>query len=86
MIIIYSADAAGRLFTDRKQRAYIDAELLREKATSARTAATLDRIAARLCFSSFDALANLARCHGVTADTLESWIISGTAADNLKRL
>lgn len=80
MIMIYSADAAGRLYTDPKQRAYIDADLLQEKATFTRTAAVLDRIAAVLGYPSFDALRTYTRCTGVTEDTLMSWILSGNTA------
>ena len=83
MIMIYSADADGRLFTDPKQRAYIDAELLRKKATATRIAAVLDRIARALGFPCFDSLDTFARCRGVTHDLLMSWILSGTVAENL---
>ena len=83
MITIYSVDAAGRLFTDRKQRAYIDADLLREKATAAKTAAVLDNIARVLGYGSFAALDTFARCSGMTHDVLLDLIISGKIADAL---
>lgn len=87
MIMIYSADAAtGRLYTDPKQRAYIDAELLQEKATLTRTAAVLDRISVLLGFLSFEALDTYARCNGITKDVLMSWILSGEIAAVLHRL
>jgi len=47
MITIYSVDAEGRLFTDPKQHFYVDAEVLRKKATLLRTYAVLDQIARR---------------------------------------
>ena len=85
MITIYST-TAGKLFTDPKQRAYIDAELLQEKAIAVRTAAVLDRIAAILGYQSFDALDTYARCNGVTRDVLIRWILSGEISAALNRL
>lgn len=86
MIIIYSADSAGRLFTDPKRRAYVDADLLREKATAVKTAAVLDRIARLLGFDSFQAMDCYTRCCGVTQPVLMDLIITGKIADALRRL
>ena len=83
MITIYSVDAAGRLFTDPKQRAYIDASLLQEKATAIRTAAVLDRIARVLGYTSFNDLDTYARCSGITPDVLLDLILSGKITDVL---
>ena len=76
MITIYSTDG-DRLYTDPKQRFYIDAELLREKARLTRTEYLLNQIAQRLGYKSFSELDTFLSCSGVTADVLESWILSG---------
>lgn len=86
MIMIYSTDSNGRLFTDPKQHFYVDADLLREKAVALRTVAVLNQIAARLGYPSFDALDTFARCRGVTHDSLMRWILSGTVAENVSHL
>ena len=86
MITIYSADNAGRLFTDKKGHFYIDGELLREKATASRIAYTLDRIANILGYKSFSDLETFTRCAGVTRSVLLTWIESGTIADKLRHL
>lgn len=85
MITIYSADS-GRLYTDPKKRAYIDSDLLKEKAVILRTEAVLNRIAILLGFRSFDSLRSHTRCCGVTEDVLMNWILSGEIADRLNRL
>lgn len=86
MITIYSADTSGRLYTDRKQRAYIDAALLREKACAIKTAAVLDKIARVLGFDSFETLDTFTRCSGMTREVLLDLIVSGKIADALPRL
>lgn len=86
MITIYSVDDAGRLFTDPKQRAYIDASLLQEKAVAVKTAAVLDRIARVLGFDSFGYLDSFTRCRGITTDVLLDLITSGKIADVLRTL
>lgn len=86
MITIYSADAEGRLYTDPKQHYYIDADLLREKARLVRTEYLLNQIAKRLDYKSFDSLDTFLRCSGVTAETRDSWILSGTLAQNASRI
>jgi len=84
MITIYSADAAGRLFTDPKQHFYVDADLLREKAVALRSAVILDQIARCLGFPTFNALRTTAVTRGITEPTLMRWILSGTIAENMK--
>lgn len=84
MITIYSADSAGRLFTDPKKHFFIDADLLRERATILRTRAVLNRIAQILGYDSYESLSTSAVCRGITADVLMKWILSGTIADNMK--
>ena len=84
MITIYSADAAGRLFTDPKQHFYVDADLLREKAVALRSAVILDQIARCLGFPTFDALRTSAVTRGITEPTLMRWILFGTIAENMK--
>ena len=84
MITIYSVDADGRLFTDPKQHFYVDAEVLRKKATLLRTYAVLDQIARRLGYRSFDSLRTSAITRGITDAVLLRWILAGTAANNLK--
>lgn len=86
MITIYSVDSDGRLFTDPKQRAYIDASLLQEKATAVKTAAVLDAIARVFGYRSFASLDAFTRCCGITQDVLMDLIISGKLADVLRRL
>lgn len=84
MIMIYSANPeTGALFTDEKKHFYIDTELLQEKALALRTNYLLDRIAKTVGFTGFDELDTYLRCSGVTADVLDSWIMSGTLAENL---
>lgn len=85
MITIYST-SAGKLFTDPKCRAYIDADLLKEKAVAVRIGVTLDRIARILGYPDFDSLRTFTRCNGVTEETLMSWILTGKIADNLHYL
>lgn len=82
MIMIYSTDGE-KLFTDPKQHFYIDAELLREKARLTRTEYLLNQIAQRLGYKSFSELDTFLSCSGITADVLESWILSGNLAQNL---
>ena len=77
MIIIYSTDTSGNLYTDPKQRAYITPEMLQEKALAVKISATLDNIARAIGYNSFDSLRTFTRCCGVTEDTLQSWIMSG---------
>ena len=86
MITIYSADNAGRLFTDEKKHFYIDGELLREKAISSRIACTIDRLSVLLGYKSFSDLETFARCAGVTRSVLLAWIESGTIADKLRHI
>lgn len=86
MITIYSADNAGRLFTDEKKHFFVDGELLREKATACRIAYTLDRIAILLGYKSFSDLETHTRCAGVTRSVLLAWIYSGTIADKLRHI
>ena len=85
MIIIHSVDSNGRLFTDKKQHFYIDADLLRERAAGIRERFLLDKIASVLGWSSFDELDTFARCNGATRDVLMYWIISGTVPAFLRR-
>lgn len=85
MITIYST-ADGKLFTDPKERAYIDAELLFEKKIAVKREAILNEIAQTLGYTSIDALRTFTRCHGVTESTLIDWILTDAIADNLKRL
>ena len=82
MITIYST-SEGKLFTDRKEHFYIDAELLKEKAIAVKTAAILNRIAQTLGFQSMDSLRTYTRCKGVTEELLMDWILSGKIADAL---
>lgn len=85
MIMIYSVDSDGRLFTDPKQHFYIDADLLRERAAIRKEQAILDRIAAILGWPDFDSLDTYGRCSGIAPDTLMDWIRTGTVASNLGR-
>lgn len=82
MITIYST-SEGKLFTDRKEHFYIDAELLMEKAIAVKTATILNRIAQALGFQSMDSLRTYTRCKGVTEEVLMDWILSGKIADAL---
>lgn len=87
MIKIYSADAeTGKLFTDEKQRFYLDAQLLRERRIAIRTEYLLDRIAKALGYKSHDEMMTSIRCSGVTQDTLDAWITSGKLIKNLKHM
>ena len=76
MITIYSV-SGEKLFTDRKEHFYIDADLLNEKAVAVRTDAILNRIAQLLGFPTMDALRTNTRSRGVTEETLMNWILSG---------
>ncbi len=78
MIRIYSADAAGRLFTDQKQRAYIDADTLREHATAARIRAKREELARAMGFSSWEELDTFTRCSGLTEAARDRMISAGT--------
>lgn len=82
MITIYSV-SGEKLFTDRKEHFYIDADLLKEKAIAVRTDAILNRIAQLLGFPTMDALRTHTRSRGVTEENLMNWILSGQIADNL---
>lgn len=87
MITIYSVNPeTGALYTDEKQRFYIDADLLREKAIAIKTMHLLDRIANIAGYKSFDSMNTCLRASGVTADVLNSWIASGKLAENLKAI
>ena len=77
MIRIYSVDSNGKLFTDEKQHFYIDSELLHEKSVVLRTWYTLNQIAIRLGWQSYNELSTFARCTGITESVLINWIISG---------
>lgn len=83
MITIYSVDSEGRLFTDEKQHFYIDSKLLREKAAAVRTEYLLNRIAKAVGYKDFSSLDAYLRCSGITASTLESWILSGKLIENI---
>lgn len=83
MIMIYSTDPDGRLFTDPKQHFYIDSELLQEKAYYLRRNYLLDQIAGCLGYKGFDDLNTHLRCSGVTQETLDAWIASGDLAKHL---
>lgn len=85
MIIIHSVDSNGRLFTDKKQHFYIDADLLRERAAGIRERFLLDKIAVVLGWTSFDELDTFSRCNGATRDVLMYWILSGTVPPFLRR-
>ena len=74
MIMIYSTDSEGRLFTDPKQHFYLDPKLLQEKAYYLRRQYLLNQIAENLGYSNFDNLKTYLRCRGVTAETLNTWI------------
>jgi len=84
MIMIYSTDSDGKLFTDAKQHFYIDAELLQEKAYIIRRQHLLNQIAECLGYQDFDSLETTTRCHGVTKETMDAWIASGDLVKNLK--
>lgn len=87
MITIYLVNPeTGALYTDEKQHFYIDADLLREKAIAIKTAHLLDRIAKIAGYESFDSMSTCLRCSGVTADVLDSWIMSGKLAESLKAI
>lgn len=83
MITIYSVDAEGRLFTDPKQRAYIDADLLREKAVAVKTAAVLDRIARHLGYRSFDIMHTCLSCCGLAYEDMMRLIYTGKIVEML---
>ena len=83
MITIYSVDTEGRLFTDPKQRFYIDAALLQEKATAKKIQATLDRIASLVGYKNGDELTTFLACSGFNVSEL---IISGNLANVLAKL
>ncbi len=70
MITIYSVDTEGRLFTDPKQRFFIDAQLLQEKATAKKIQTTLNKIAARFGYKSGDELTTYLACTGYNVDDL----------------
>ncbi len=86
MIVIYSTDTSGNLYTDPKQRAYITPGMLQEKALAVKISATLDNIARAIGYNSFDSLRTYTRCRGVTEDTLQSWILSGNIIKYLSTL
>ena len=86
MITIYSTDSEGRLFTDPKQHYYIDSRLLQEKAYYTRKQYLLDQIAKCLGYKDFDGLDTYLRCSGVSPNTIDAWISSGTITENLKLL
>lgn len=84
MIMIYSADENGNLYTDPKQRAYIDAEILRDRAVYTRTNYVLNRIAQIVGFRSYSEMETSLRCSGVTKEVLDYWVLSGTLVEKLK--
>lgn len=87
MINIYSADPEnGILYTDEKQHYYIDGELLREKAMEIRTKYLLDEIAKAAGFAGYPEMDTFLRCSGITRETFDSWVASGTMAKNLNLL
>lgn len=85
MITIYSV-SGEKLFTDRKEHFYIDADLLQEKAVAIRTQTILDRIARVLGYPDFDSLRTHTHSRGVTEETLMSWILSGQITTALNYL
>lgn len=87
MITIYSVNPeTGALYTDEKQRFYIDAELLRERAIAIKTMHLLDRIASIAGYGSRESMITSLRCSGVTADVLDSWIMTGKLTELLEKL
>jgi hypothetical protein len=84
MIRIFSADPeTGKLFTDEKKHFFIDSELLKEKALSLRTRHMLDKIAKSAGWTGADDMLSYLRCSGVTSETFDYWLLSGTLAENL---
>ena len=85
MITIYSTDGE-KLFTDPKRRAYIDADLLTDRAYYTRQRYLLDQIAVVLGFDSFDSLRTSMVAQGVTDTVLMNWILSGRIAEFITRI
>jgi len=87
MITIYSVNPeTGALYTDKKQHFYIDADLLRERAIAIKTTHLLGRVAKIAGYGSRENMMTSLRCSGVTADVLESWIMTGKLTELLEKL